>query len=107
MAVLDSRQALKAEHDQERQLTVQVGPLLGFDVRPSRMFFWLGSERDRGQRIVSLGRPPRVLRRPQQRRFVRAGHTEVSYLGNPVVTVGLSLARGLRQAWRTKREGLR
>jgi len=90
------------EYAQERQVTVQVGRLGGCDLRPSRLFFWLGRDRDRRQRIVSYGRPPKVLRKPRRRAYVHLGVIEISYLGNPVVTVPLSLSRGLRHLWQRR-----
>jgi hypothetical protein len=90
------------EYAQERQVTVQVGRLGGFDLRPSRLFFWLGRDRDRRQRIVSYGRPPKVLRTPRRRAYVHLGGIEISYLGSPVVTVPLSLSRSVRHLWRRR-----
>jgi hypothetical protein len=66
------------EYAQERQVTVQVGRLGGFDLRPSRLFFWLGRDRDRRQRIVSYGRPPKVLRTPRRRAYVHLGGLEIA-----------------------------
>ncbi len=83
-------------------MTVQVGRLGGFDLRPSRLFFWLGRDRDRRQRIVSYGRPPKVLRAPRRRAYVHLGGIEISYLGNPVVTVPLSLSRNVRHLWQRR-----
>ncbi len=90
------------EYAQERQVTVQIGRLGGFDLRPSRLFFWLGRDRDRRQRIVSYGLPPKVLRKPRRRAYVHLGGIEISYLGNPAVTVPLSLGRGLRHLWQRR-----
>jgi hypothetical protein len=88
MARIEQSQAL--ERGVERQVVLQVGPLLGLDLRPSRLFFWYGAERGRGERIVSLDRAPRVLRQGRPRRYVHLPGVEVSYLGNPLVTVLLS-----------------
>jgi hypothetical protein len=92
MAIM--RQSTELERGVERQIVLQVGPLVGIDVRPSRLFVWYGGARGTKERIVSLDRAPRVLRRPRPRRFVQLPGLEVSYLGNPAVT--LLLASG---AW--------
>lgn len=86
-------QSAAIERGVERQVVLQLGPLLGLDVRPSRLFFWYGPDRTAGERIVSLDKAPRVLRQGRPRRFVRLPGIEVSYLGNPLVTLLLA-ARG-------------
>ena len=88
MARIEQSQAL--ERGVERQVVLQVGPLLGLDLRPSRLFFWYGADRTEGERIVSLDRAPKVLRQGRPRRYVHLPGVEVSYLGNPLVTVMLS-----------------
>lgn len=101
MPVVSNSSSSLVEAGQERQFSVQAGPLFGIDLRPSRLFFWTGAEREGHERIVSLGRPPKVMRAARRRRFVRLGSAEVSYLGNPAVTLGVSLyryGRGLVQA---------
>ena len=85
-----TRQSTELERGVERQIVLQVGPLVGIDVRPSRLFVWYGSERTGAERIVSLDRAPRVLRRARPRRYVQLRGLEVSYLGNPAVTLALA-----------------
>jgi hypothetical protein len=83
---------------EERRVEVQVGGLFGIDLRPTRVFVWLGTRR-RGERILSLGAPPRLSRRPRRRREIVAGPLRVSALGNPIVTLGqtgLTIARTAR-----------
>ena len=87
----------------ERQVVLQVSGLFGLDLRPSRIFFWYGRDRESSQRIVSLDRAPRVLRRPQPRHYVHLGPAQVSYLGNPIVTVGASVGSWYRQLRAVKR----
>jgi hypothetical protein len=87
---VSARTAEQPEKGLERQVTVQAGGLFGLDLRPSRLFFWLGQRDDHEPYIVSLERKPRVLRYPRQRRFVHLGGGQVSYLGNPLVTVVLA-----------------
>ena len=84
------RQSNELEQGVERQIVLQFGPLVGVDLRPSRLFMWAGTERAGTQRIVSLDRAPRVLRRAHQRRYLQLPGVEVSYLGNPAVTLALA-----------------
>jgi hypothetical protein len=84
-----TRQSTELERGVERQIVVQVGPLVGIDVRPSRVFMWYG-ERTDTERIVSLDKAPRVLSRARPRRFLQLPGLEVSYLGNPAVTLALA-----------------
>jgi hypothetical protein len=90
VSLVETKKSTVAEQGHERQLSVQAGPLFGVDLRPSRLFFWLGDERQGQERVVSLDRPPKVLRGRHRRRFVRVGGAEISYLGNPALTLGLS-----------------
>jgi hypothetical protein len=93
----------QVEPGAERQVVLQVSNLFGFDLRPSRIFFWYGGDREASQRIVSLDRAPRVLRRPQPRHYLHVGPARVSYLGNPVVTLGASVGSWYRQLRTLKR----
>lgn len=86
---------------EERSLEVQVGPLFGVDVRPSRVFVWTGSDREQ-RRIVPLGRPPRTMVIPRRRRQFRAGPVEVTLLGNPIVTLGQAGIAAARAARRSR-----
>jgi len=73
---------------QERAL-VMAGRWGGGEVRPTRLFVWLG-ERGAGREwIVPLGRQPRLLRFARRRRHLRLAGLRVSYLGNPAVTCAL------------------
>ena len=90
MPRVETTKSALVEQGRERQLSIQAGPLFGVDLRPSRLFFWLGDERHGQERVVSLDRPPKVLRGQPRRRFLRLGAAEITYLGNPVVTLGLS-----------------
>jgi hypothetical protein len=42
----------------ERAFEVKVGGLGGFELRPTRVFVWSGSERERNERLVALGERP-------------------------------------------------
>ena len=90
MSLVEASKSTAVEQGHERQVSVQAGSLFGVDLRPSRLFFWLGEERHGQERVVSLDRPPRVLRGQHRRRFLRVGGAEISYLGTPAVTLGLS-----------------
>jgi hypothetical protein len=72
-----TRQSTELERGVERQIVLQVGPLVG-------------SERTDTERIVSLDKAPRVLRRARPRRYLQLPGVEVSYLGNPAVTLALA-----------------
>ena len=85
-----TRQSTELERGVERQLVLQVGPLVGIDVRPSRLSVWYGGERADTERIVSLDKAPRVLRRARPRRYLQLPGLQVSYLGNPAVTLALA-----------------
>jgi hypothetical protein len=92
---------------EERSFEVQIGPLFGVDVRPSRVFVWTGADRQ-ARRIVPLGRPPRTMVVPRRRRQFRAGPVEVTLLGNPLLTLGqagISAARAARRGRRAISSG--
>ncbi len=90
MPRLETTKSALIEQGQERSFSLQAGPLFGVDLRPSRLFLWLGDERRGQEKVVSLDRPPRVLRGQPRRRFLRVGGAEISYLGNPAVTLSIS-----------------
>lgn len=81
----------------ERQLEVQLGPLGGFELRPTRLFLWSGEERTGKQRVVSLGSAPRSLMIPRTEKEVRAGAVRVRSLGNPLMTVALAGVHAVRK----------
>ncbi len=85
----------------ERSVEVQLGPLGGFDLRPTRLFLWGGGEREGRERVVSLGSAPRNLRIPRRERELRAGAVRVRSLGNPLMTVALA---GVHTARKLARE---
>lgn len=87
----------------ERRVALQVGTLFGVDVRPSRAFVWLGRRRAGEEAIVSLGSPPSLPRHPLEEHTRKVGATEITYAGNPAVTVPLSAYRAAREALRERR----
>ena len=88
--MMAERQTTELVRGGERRLEVQVGPLAGVDVRPSRVFFWHGDERGGRERIISLEQAPRQLRGSRPRRTVRLPGVDIAYVGNPLVTVALA-----------------
>lgn len=76
----------------ERTVVVYVGGWGGAELRPTRLFLWLGRRESGHEWLLPLapGGPPRLLRRARRRRYLSLGRGwEVSYLGNPGVTLGL------------------
>lgn len=90
---------------EERSLEVQVGPLFGVEVRPSRIFLWHGYDRT-DLRIVPLETMPRTIVIPRRRRQFRMGTLQVTLLGNPVVTLGQAGIAAARTARRRARRAL-
>ena len=88
----------------ERSLEVQLGPLGGFELRPTRFFLWAGEEREGHERVVSLGAAPRNLVVPRRRTEVRAGAVRVRSLGNPLLTVALAGVHAARKLADEKRQ---
>jgi hypothetical protein len=83
---------------QERRVELQLGDVGGVDVRPSRTFVWLGRREPGHEAIVSTGQAPRVPREPSAERSLHLGQVEITYAGNPAVTLPLSayqVVRGL------------
>lgn len=87
----------------ERSLEVQLGPLGGFDLRPTRLFLWDGGERKGRERIVPLGGPPKSLDLERRERELHAGAVRVRTLGNPLMTVALAGVHAARAAVREAR----
>jgi hypothetical protein len=84
----------------ERSVQVEIRGLGGFELRPTRVFVWGGSERGATQRVLPLGSAPRSLTIPRRPRERSAGSVELTTLGNPVLTfalAGVHAARALRR----------
>ena len=81
----------------ERSLEIQLGPLGGIDLRPTRVFVWVGGEREGRQRILPLGSAPRNLRIPRRERELQAGAVQIRSLGNPLMTIALAGVQAARQ----------
>lgn len=92
-----------ATRGQERGLSVTVGRWGGAELRPTRVFVWLG-DRDLGhERVLPTGREPRLLRGARRRRHLRLGTCHIAFLGNPAVTLGLLGLNVARRAPTTSR----
>jgi len=81
----------------ERSLEIQLGPLGGFDLRPTRVFVWGGAEREGRERILPLGSAPKNLRIPRRERELQAGAVHVRSLGNPLMTIALAGVHAARR----------
>jgi hypothetical protein len=89
----------------ERSLEVQLGPLGGFDLRPTRLFLWDGRDRQGRERIVALGSPPKSLDLERREHELRTGAVRVRTLGNPLMTVALAGVHAARAAISEARKG--
>jgi hypothetical protein len=100
MSRIERRRSETRVRGRERELEVQLGALGGIEVRPTRVFVWVGHERGRQERIVSLGSPPRSLMIPRRERELLAGTVRVRTLGNPLMTIALAGVHAVRAARR-------
>lgn len=87
---------------QERSLSFCAGGWGGTEIRPTRLFLWLGHREPGSEWILPLGSEPRLLRVPRRRRHLEFGSWRVSFLGNPLVTLGLFAVRTLRSCTLTR-----
>ncbi|MFN8122441.1 MAG: hypothetical protein U0237_08435 [Thermoleophilia bacterium] len=83
----------------ERSVTVQVWPLGGVEVRPTRVFVWAGPRR-RLLRVIPLGGVPRAPRRPVRERGYGVGPVRGHHRGSPLVTVTQAGVRAAARAVR-------
>jgi hypothetical protein len=90
MSRIERRQSAARVRGRERELEIQLGSLGGFELRPTRLFVWPGSERTGRQRVVSLGSAPRSLMIPRREKELEAGLVRVRSLGNPLMTIALA-----------------
>ena len=97
MALIERGEKPERVRGVERSVEVQLGPLGGFDLRPTRFFLWSGEAREGRERIVSLGSPPRSLLIPRRERELRAGAVHVRSIGNPLMTVALAGVHAARK----------
>lgn len=73
----------------ERTLEVRLGTLGGFELRPTRLFLWKGSERDE-ERLVAFGERPSGLDYERHETSTRAGSVEMRTVGNPLLTIAMA-----------------
>ena len=104
MGLVERKESASRVRGVERQLEVQLGPLGGFDLRPTRLFLWSGDQREGRERLVSLGSPPRSLLIPRTEKELRAGAVRVRSLGNPLMTVALAGVHAVRRLSNERRE---
>jgi hypothetical protein len=104
VALIEKREGEARVRGVERSFEVQLGPLGGFDLRPTRFFVWSGAEREGRERVVSLGSPPRSLVIPRRERELRAGAVRVRSLGNPLMTAALAGVHAARKISDTRRQ---
>jgi hypothetical protein len=97
MARIERRETGGRVRGRERSVEVQLGPLGGFELRPTRLFVWAGEERRSGERVVSLGSAPRSLVLPRREHELQAGAVRVRSLGNPLMTVALAGVHAARK----------
>ncbi len=89
-----------AVRDQERALALTAGRLGGAELRPTRVFVWLGDRVSGREWVLPMGPEPRLLRASRRRRHLDLGACHLSFLGNPAVTVGLLAYHVARKAGR-------
>jgi hypothetical protein len=90
VALIERKESPGRVRGVERSVEVQLGPLGGFDLRPTRFFLWTGETREGRERIVSLGSAPRSLLIPRREHELRAGIVRVRSRGNPLMTLALA-----------------
>lgn len=73
---------------QERGLSV-TARWVGVELRPTRVFMWLGSRSQGHERVLPTGLEPRLLRSAHRRRHLTIGTCHIAFLGNPALTLGL------------------
>jgi hypothetical protein len=90
MGLIERRDSPARVRGRERGFEIQLGELGGFELRPTRLFLWPGSDREGQARVLSLGRAPRSLLLPRKESEYRAGALRVRSIGNPLMTLALA-----------------
>lgn len=90
MGPIERRNSPPRVRGRERGFEVQLGELAGFELRPTRLFLWPGSDREGQARVLSLGRAPRSLLLPRKESEYVAGAVRMRSVGNPLMTVALA-----------------
>jgi hypothetical protein len=100
MGPIERRNLPARVRGRERGFEIQLGELGGFELRPTRLFLWPGSDRDTQARVLSLGRAPRNLLLPRTQTEYRAGSVRLTSVGNPLMTLALAAVQTARAARR-------
>jgi hypothetical protein len=90
MGPIERRNSPARVSGRERGFEIQLGDLGGFELRPTRLFLWPGSDRETQARVLSLGRAPRNLLLPRTETEYRAGAVRMTSVGNPLMTIALA-----------------
>ena len=90
MSLIERHSSPERVSGRERGFEVQLGELGGFELRPTRLFLWPGSDRETQARVLSLGLAPRNLRLPRKESEYVAGAVRMRSVGNPLMTVALA-----------------
>jgi hypothetical protein len=89
MALVEREQQPEQVSGVERSLEVKLGSLGGFELRPTRLFLWKGSERDE-ERLVAFGERPSGLDYERHETTTKAGSVELRTIGNPLMTIAMA-----------------
>ncbi|MCB0872232.1 MAG: hypothetical protein KDC36_02510 [Thermoleophilia bacterium] len=90
----------------ERCVEVRIWPVGGVEVRPTRVFLWMGPSR-RLLRVVPLGGVPNPEAKPLREHVYRFGPVSARHLGNPTLTLAASGTRIMGRLMRTGAPALR
>jgi hypothetical protein len=96
MGLIERRHSPARIRGRERGFEIQVGELGGFELRPTRLFLWPGSDRESQARVLSLGRAPRNLLLPRKESEYVAGGVRMRSVGNPLMTLALAAVHTAR-----------
>ena len=96
MGLIERRNSPARVRGRERGFEVQLGDLGGFELRPTRLFLWPGSDREGQARVLSLGRAPRSLLLPRKENEYVAGAVRMRSVGNPLMTLALAAVHTAR-----------
>src|SRR5262245_35767871 len=90
MGLIERRHSPARVRGRERGFEIQLGELGGFELRPTRLFLWPGSDREGQARVLSLGLAPRTLSLPRKESEYVAGAVRMRSVGNPLMTLALA-----------------
>jgi hypothetical protein len=90
------REAEELTAQAEGGLALQASRWGGAEIRPTRLFLWVGPTRDGREWVLSTGFAPRLSKRPRRWRHLQFGSCHLSFLGNPALTLTLFATNSLR-----------